>query len=163
MRQNRCKVPGAEQGGARQKPTFPWGVQVIGDLSEVKALAAYRALQKKHEAILGSFQPRVIRTTTVKMNAAPTWTRIRIEAGSRQVAEALCSRLRAAGESCLVRRNEVRVKARQIRLHFDRAAAGGDRSQACGAHWPDYGGPSPQMPCFSCAARRLRLRHRSRR
>jgi hypothetical protein len=87
------------------KPTFPWGVQLIGDLSEVKALAAYRALQKKHEAILGSYQPRVIRTTTVKMNAAPIWTRIRIEAGSRQVAEALCSRLRAAGETCLVQRN----------------------------------------------------------
>ena len=87
------------------KPTFPWGVQVIGDLSEVKALAAYRALQKKHEAILGSYQPMVIRTTTVKMNAAPIWTRIRIEAGSRQVAEALCSRLRAAGETCLVQRN----------------------------------------------------------
>ena len=87
------------------KPAFPWGVQVIGDLSEVKALAAYRALQKKHEAILGSYQPRVIRTTTVKMNAAPTWIRIRIEAGSRQVAEALCSRLRAAGETCLVQRN----------------------------------------------------------
>ena len=50
-------------------------------------------------------QPRVIRTTTVKMNAAPIWTRIRIEAGSRQVAEALCSRLRAAGETCLVQRN----------------------------------------------------------
>ena len=60
------------------KPAFPWGVQVIGDLSEVNALAAYRALQKKHEAILGSYQPRVIRTTTVKMNAAPIWTRIRI-------------------------------------------------------------------------------------
>jgi hypothetical protein len=104
MRQNRCKVPGAEQGGAGQA-YLPLGVQVIGDLSEVKALAAYRALQKKHEAILGSYQPRVIRTTTVKMNAAPIWTRIRIEAGSRQVAEALCSRLRAAGETCLLQRN----------------------------------------------------------
>ena len=85
------------------KPTFPWGVQLIGDLSEVKALTAYRALQKKHEAILGSYQPMVIRTTTV--NAALIWTRIRIEAGSRQVAEALCSRLRGAGETCLVQRN----------------------------------------------------------
>ena len=36
------------------KPTFPWGVQLIGDLSEVKALAAYRALQKKHEASLAA-------------------------------------------------------------------------------------------------------------
>src|SRR5215475_5592102 len=39
------------------KDTFAWGVQLIGDPSEVKALAAYRALQKKHEAILGNYQP----------------------------------------------------------------------------------------------------------
>jgi hypothetical protein len=87
------------------KDTSPWGVQLIGDHSEVKALAAYRALQKKHEAILGNYQPMVIRTTTVKMSAAPIWTRIRIGAGSRQVAETLCSRLRAAGENCLVQPN----------------------------------------------------------
>jgi hypothetical protein len=83
----------------------PWGVQLVGDLSEVKALAAYRALQKKHEAILGNYQPTVIRTTAVKMSAAPIWTRIRIEAETRQIAETLCSRLRAAGETCLIQRN----------------------------------------------------------
>src|SRR5262245_59515597 len=90
--------------GLPSKDTSPWSVQLIGDLSEVKALATYRALQKKHEAILGNYQPLVIRTTTVKMSA-PIWTRIRIEAGSRQVAETLCFRLRAAGENCLVQRN----------------------------------------------------------
>jgi hypothetical protein len=90
---------------APNRSTSPWGVQLIGDLSEVKALAAYRALQKKHEAILGGYQPRVIRTTAVKMSAAPIWTRIRVEAESRQIAEALCSRLRTAGETCLVQRN----------------------------------------------------------
>jgi Transglycosylase SLT domain/SPOR domain len=87
------------------KDTSFWGVQLIGDPSEVKALAAYRALQKKHETILRNYQPMVIRTTTVKMSAAPSWTRIRIGTGSRQVAEMLCSRLRAAGENCLVQRN----------------------------------------------------------
>ena len=90
---------------APNRSTSPWGVQLIGDLSEVKALAAYRVLQKKYEAILGNYQPMVIRTTTVKMTTAPTWTRIRVEAESRQVAETLCSRLRAAGETCLVQRN----------------------------------------------------------
>ena len=85
-----------------KKSTSPWGVQLIGDPSEVKALAAYRALQKKHEAILGNYQPTVIRTSTVKKSAAPIWTRIRIEAETRQTAETLCSRLRAAGETCLV-------------------------------------------------------------
>jgi len=84
------------------KSASPWGVQLVGDLSEVKALAAYRALQKKHEAILGNYQPTVIRTSSVKKSAAPIWTRIRIEAKTRQTAETLCSRLRAAGETCLV-------------------------------------------------------------
>jgi Transglycosylase SLT domain/SPOR domain len=98
----RAPMPNKE---ASNKSISPWAVQLIGDLSEVKALAAYGALQKKHEAILGKYQPMVMRTTTVKMTAAPTWTRVRVEADSRQVAEALCSRLRAAGETCLVQRN----------------------------------------------------------
>jgi hypothetical protein len=98
----RAPMPSKE---ASIKSTSPWGAQLIGDVSEVKALAAYRALQKKHGAILGNYQPMVIRTTTVKMTTAPTWTRIRVEAESRQIAEALCSRLRAAGETCLVQRN----------------------------------------------------------
>jgi hypothetical protein len=87
------------------KSTSPWGVQLVGGLSEAKALAAYRALQKKHEAILSNYQPTVIRTTTVKKSAVPIWTRIRIEAETRQTAETLCSQLRAAGETCLIQRN----------------------------------------------------------
>jgi hypothetical protein len=87
------------------KSTSTWAVQLVGGLSEAKALAAYRALQKKHEAILGNYQPTVIRTTTVKKSAAPIWTRIRIEAQTRQIAETLCSRLRAASETCLIQRN----------------------------------------------------------
>jgi Transglycosylase SLT domain len=98
----RAPVPNKE---VPSKSTSTWGVQLIGDLSEVKALAAYRALQKKHGTILGNYQPMVIRTTTFKMSAGPIWTRVRIEADSRQVAETLCSRLRAAGETCLVQRN----------------------------------------------------------
>ena len=96
--------PPASPREAAEKPAFPWGVQLIGDRSEIKALAIYRALQKKHEAILGEYQPTIVRTT-LKMTAAAIWTRIRIEADSRQAAEALCSRLRAAGETCLVQRN----------------------------------------------------------
>lgn len=86
------------------EPAFPWGVQLIGDRSETKALATYRALQKKHEAILGEYQPTIVRTT-LKTTAVAIWTRIRIETDSRQAAETLCSRLRAASETCLVQRN----------------------------------------------------------
>ena len=105
-----AKLP-APSKEALDKPSFPWGVQLIGDLSEVKALAAYRALQKKHEAILGSYQPRVIRTTTVKMNAARSGhafvsrqeaarLRKRFALGYARPAKlALCSATEAASES----------------------------------------------------------------
>jgi hypothetical protein len=83
---------------------LPWAVQLIGDRSETKALAAYQLLQKKHEALLANYQPTILRTA-LTMSAAPTWTRIRIDADSRQAADTLCSRLRAAGETCLVQRN----------------------------------------------------------
>jgi len=88
----------------RPKPTSDWGVQLVGDRSEVTALAVYRQLQKKHEAILGGYEPVVIRTT-VKMSSAPIWNRVRIGAGTREAAQALCSRLRAVGENCLVQHN----------------------------------------------------------
>jgi hypothetical protein len=81
-----------------------WGIQLIGDRSEVKAVAAYRALQTRHVDILGPYQPIVART----MGGAGTgivWNRVRVLADSRAAAELLCSRLRAAGESCLVQRN----------------------------------------------------------
>jgi hypothetical protein len=87
-----------------ERPAFPWAVQLIGDRSEAKALAAYQLLQKKHEAILANYQPTILRTAFT-MSAAPTWTRIRIDADSRQAADTLCSRLRAVGETCLVQRN----------------------------------------------------------
>jgi hypothetical protein len=74
--------PPASPREAPEKPAFPWGVQLIGDRSEIKALATYRALQKKHD-ILGDYQPTIVRTT-LKTTAAAIWTRIRIEADSRQ-------------------------------------------------------------------------------
>jgi len=86
------------------KATFPWGVQLIGDRSELKALTVYRQLQKKHEAILGGYEPVVIRTT-LWGGALAVWTRVRIGANSREDAEMLCLRLRAVGENCLVQRN----------------------------------------------------------
>jgi hypothetical protein len=81
-----------------------WGVQLIGDRSEIKALTVYRQLQKKHEAILGRFEPVIIRTT-IRVSAGPIWSRVRIDAESRETAQTLCSRLRAVGENCLVQHN----------------------------------------------------------
>jgi hypothetical protein len=87
---------------AQAKQTPEWVVQLVGDRSEIKALATYRQLQIKHEALLGTHEPDIVRTT---VGAAPIWTRVRIDASSRQTAETLCRGLRAAGENCLVQRN----------------------------------------------------------
>jgi Transglycosylase SLT domain/SPOR domain len=88
---------------AQQKSIATWAVQLVGDRSEMSALASYNRLRKKHEAILGVQKPVVVRTT-LGMSSIAIWHRIRIEANSREAAETLCSRLRAAGGSCLVGR-----------------------------------------------------------
>ena len=87
-----------------QTPAPTWAVQLVGDRSETKALALYHQLQEKHKAILSAHRPVVIKTT-LQVSAVPIWNRVRIVANSRETAEALCSRLRTAGESCLVQRN----------------------------------------------------------
>jgi len=75
-----------------------WGVQLVGDRSEIKALTVYRQLQRKHEAILGSYEPVVIRTT-VKAIAAPNLESSPHRRGhAREAAQTLCSRLLAVGE-----------------------------------------------------------------
>ena len=84
----------------QHKLVASWAVLLVGDQSEINALAAYRLLSKKHEAILRGYQPVVVYTSTRSAN----WHRVRIEANSREVAEALCSKLRAVGGSCLLQR-----------------------------------------------------------
>lgn len=80
----------------------PWGVQLAGSVSEMSALAAYHEMQKKHAAVLGAYQPLVIRTNVGRSAA---WYRVRVGMATRESAEKLCSSLRASGGSCLVQRN----------------------------------------------------------
>ena len=49
-----------------------WAVQLVGDRSEINALASYNRLRKKHEAILGAYQPVVVRTT-MGVSTAAIW------------------------------------------------------------------------------------------
>src|SRR5262249_24004019 len=97
--------PQSPSAVGRPKPTPDWGVQLVGDRSEITALAVYRQLQKKHEAILGGYEPVVIRTT-VKMSSAPIWNRVRIGADTREPAQRSSARLRAVGKNFLVQHNK---------------------------------------------------------
>lgn len=86
----------------RANAEVPWGVQLVGSVSETSALAAYHGMQKKHAAVLGAHLPLLLRNNVGK-NAA--WYRVRVGFATRESAEKLCSSLRASGGSCLVQRN----------------------------------------------------------
>ena len=82
----------------------PWGLQLIGDWSENRALADYRKLQARFPTILASKQPLVLRGRVAGRGSA-TWYRIRIAESTRERANVLCSMLESAGGKCLVFRN----------------------------------------------------------
>jgi hypothetical protein len=84
-----------------------WVAQLIGDSSEAAALFRFRQMQGRLQSALAGFEPVILRTT-IKPNEAPIWVRVRIEFDARQSAESLCSKLEAAGETCLVQRNSER-------------------------------------------------------
>src|SRR5262245_28468030 len=94
--------PAPAAPSAPPAPSAAWAVQLIGDRLESNALSRYAQLQKKYQAILGGREPLLVRTT---MGNAAIWHRISIAADTREAAETLCSRLRAAGGSCLVQSN----------------------------------------------------------
>jgi hypothetical protein len=84
--------------------TGPWGLQLVGDWSENRALADYRKLQQRFPAILGDKQPLVLRGKMAGRGSA-VWYRIRVAESTRQRAHELCIRLESAGGKCLVFRN----------------------------------------------------------
>lgn len=79
----------------------PWGVQVAGNVRRAAALAHFGRLQSRHAAIIGDRVPMVLRQ---RMAGRPVWA-VRLGAGSRAEAQALCARLRAAAAACVVIRN----------------------------------------------------------
>lgn len=90
------------QSAATKAGRVPWGVQLVGDRSEIGALAAFHRMQAEYSGVLGSRKPLIIKSTAGR-NAF--WYRVRIGAASRQEGDLLCSRLRRVGGSCLVQPN----------------------------------------------------------
>ena len=80
----------------------PWGVQLIGDSSQISALASFQKLQNAYKSVLGTRQPYVLRS---QVGRSAYWYRVRVATDSLKEAENLCSNLRAVGGSCLVQRN----------------------------------------------------------
>ena len=82
----------------------PWGLQLIGDRSEARALADYRKLQQRFPHVLGDREALVLRSSLAGRGSA-TWYRVRVVESTRARAQELCGRLELAGGKCLVLHN----------------------------------------------------------
>jgi hypothetical protein len=95
------KVPDSSLSPGIETATGPWGVQVAGNFSKARAIAAYRALQERYSAVL-SGQPPMIVSGRLRGRGTRAFYRIRVPAQSRQEADRLCARLQQAGAACIV-------------------------------------------------------------
>jgi hypothetical protein len=82
----------------------PWGLQLIGDLSESRALSAYAELQKRYRSVLTDRAPTVLKRS-LGGHGPSTWYLVRVAESTHERAMQLCSKLKAAGGSCIVTRN----------------------------------------------------------
>jgi hypothetical protein len=82
----------------------PWGVQIAGGFSSGAAMAQFKRQQKKFPRLLGKHKPIVLRKSNLSMGVRKL-TIVRVGAGSRSEAEALCKQLWAAGGACAVMKN----------------------------------------------------------
>jgi hypothetical protein len=87
-----------------ESPLAPWGVQLAGNFSKERALAAYARERQHYAAILGEAAPMVI-GTRLRSRGTHAFYRVRVPAPTREAAGALCERLRRAGGACVVLRS----------------------------------------------------------
>lgn len=103
-RQGTVRLARADGGEPPSRENWgPWGLQLAGDWSRPKAVAAYRRLQQKFAAVLGGREPMVMRQR-MPGRMAPRYL-VRVAESSRERANVLCARLIALGGACLVYKN----------------------------------------------------------
>jgi Transglycosylase SLT domain/SPOR domain len=87
-----------------EAPFAPWGVQVAGNFSKARALASFARTRQRYAKVLGELRPMVVGTRLLSRGTR-TFYRVRLPAETRQSAETLCGRIRAAGGDCVVLRS----------------------------------------------------------
>ena len=90
--------------GIAEAPFAPWGVQLAGNFSKSLALAAFGRARARLAAIIGDVRPMVI-GTRLRTRGTRAFYRVRLPAGSRQEADALCRRIQAARGACVTLRS----------------------------------------------------------
>ncbi|WP_332682579.1 lytic transglycosylase domain-containing protein [Bosea sp. (in: a-proteobacteria)] len=82
----------------------PFGVQLAGNPSKARAIAAYQRVAARFAALLAG-KPTMVLGSAVPGRGRARFYRVRLPAQSLREATATCNRLRQAGGACLVLRN----------------------------------------------------------
>ena len=82
----------------------PWGVQLAANFSKAIALASFERARGRYAGILSDVRPMII-GTRLRTRGFHAFYRVRVPAGSRAEADALCRRIQAARGSCAVLRS----------------------------------------------------------
>jgi hypothetical protein len=98
------KLPGDSLSPDIETAQGPWGVQVAGNFSRAKAIAAYSGLQKRFPSLLRGRPPMII-ATRVGGRGNHVLYRMRVPLQSKQEADRFCDSLQQAGGDCIVFRN----------------------------------------------------------
>ncbi|MDM9629570.1 SPOR domain-containing protein [Rhizobium sp. S152] len=97
------EVASAPQAAAQPQPTTAaagsYGMQIASLPSEEEAKKSYASLSKKFAGVLGG---RAYEIRKADIAGKGTFYRVRIPAGSKDEAAALCEKFRSAGGSCLI-------------------------------------------------------------
>jgi len=85
-------------------PVGTWGVILASHFSRTKALSIFDRLQTQYPSVLKDEKPSVARRVNRSFGPKPRYE-IQLAAETRRQANALCSKLRQAGGTCMVLRN----------------------------------------------------------
>src|SRR5262249_49616873 len=97
----RSPLPTREPEPEGEPPFAPWGVQLAGNFSKERALAAFNQQRERYAGVIGEVRPMII-GTRLRSRGTSTFYRVRVPAGSPAAAHALCSRMRQTGGACVV-------------------------------------------------------------
>lgn len=87
-----------------EAPFAPWGVQLAGNFSKARALAAFGRAAARHRGLIGELQPMVI-GTRFRSRGTRAFYRVRLPAASRAEALSLCRRIQSDRGACIVLRS----------------------------------------------------------
>ncbi|HEX3860606.1 MAG TPA: transglycosylase SLT domain-containing protein [Stellaceae bacterium] len=82
----------------------PWGVQLAGNFSKVKALASFERARRRYSRVIADMQPMII-GRLLRSRGTRRFYQIRLPAASRGAADALCNRIHAVGGNCVALRS----------------------------------------------------------